>query len=387
MIPGVFLSDSGIQGDVNRDFAAGILRCEIGGTAPLLALSSGMQSRDLVGSWSTMWFDEEHSSGRLKVATTQAAATTTSLVLNDASSVIPASIFLVEATGERIFVSDVSSNTLTIVRGFQDTGDKAAIISADDYIQMIGTAFPESSEPPTAVFEQGTPQWNVTQIFRTAWDVSNTAAVVQYQTGNKLVDSQRQSVARHAEEIERTLWYGKRAVMKQVNARLGLMGGVEFFNTSNVSTITTGTASTYSTINSFLESVFQYQISGAPQERLAFAGNTAIGIINEIAKSNTTMNITPGATTYGMKVFNWISPFGSISIMTHPMFNQNPVWSKNLWLLHPSSMVMCYLRRTRPYKVAETGRDAQAGGLTTELTAEFRCPKTSGALLNINKAG
>jgi len=387
MIRGVFLSDSGIQGETSPDFASAVLRTTTGGTAPLLALSSGMQARDLAGTWSTMWFDEEHSTGRLAAAATQANGAATALSLTDGSSVVPGQFYLVEKTGERIFVTDVSGNTLTVVRGFQDTGASAAAIATGDYIQRIGTAFSEASEAPTAVYEQGIPYWNVTQIFRTAWDVSNTTSVITYKTGDKVANSRAQAAFTHAEDIERTLWFGRRWVASQGGKRIATMGGVDYYNTQNITNIATGTASTYASIDAFLSSVFLHQIQGKPQERLAFCGNTAVGVLNAIAKSNTTMNIVPGATTFGMKVFQWISPYGQISLMTHPMFNANPTWSKDLRILHPGAMTVCYLRRTKEYTVGETGRDAKAGGFTTEMTTEFRCPKTAGALRNINLAG
>lgn len=386
MIKGIFNSDSGIQGETAPGFASAILRTQVGGTAPLLALSAGMKSQDLSGVWSVMWIGEQHNTGRLQVAANVASATTTSITLKDASSVLPNQFYLVEATGERIFVIDVSGNVLTVVRGFQDTTSKAAAIATDAYIQRIGTAFPEASNAPSSAYELGMPDYNVTQIVRTGWDVSNTAAVITYKTGARVANSIKQAGQFHAEDIERILWYGRRFMMKAGGKPFRTMGGVEFFNTQNITTVASNGTTGFSDINSFLETIFTRNIDGQPNERLAFCGNTVISVINEIVKDNSQMNITPGITDYGMRVLNWMCPFGSISLMTHPMFNQNAVWSRNLWLLHPASMVLRYLRRTMPYAITGDGVDAQRGGFTTELTAEFHAPDCNGAMLNVHEA-
>jgi hypothetical protein len=94
------------------------------------------------------------------------------------------------------------------------------------------------------------------------------------------------------------------------------------------------------------------------------------------------MNIQPGVTEFGMKVMKWMTPFGDISLMTHPMFVQNPIWTKQLLVLHPGAVRLRYLRRTEEdnndRSGAREGRDADYGVLTTELTIEYRAERTGG---------
>ena len=65
-VKGVFASDQGIQGDRKGDFAAALLQVNPTGTAPLLALSSGMESADAADTV-VIWFEENHISGRINL--------------------------------------------------------------------------------------------------------------------------------------------------------------------------------------------------------------------------------------------------------------------------------------------------------------------------------
>ena len=85
-VPGIFASHQGIVGNRVGDFASAILRVNPTGTAPLLALTSGMPkeaAKDVV----THWFEETHISGRATV-TTGGAANATSIVVDDGTLTI-----------------------------------------------------------------------------------------------------------------------------------------------------------------------------------------------------------------------------------------------------------------------------------------------------------
>lgn len=387
MIPGIFTSISGIRGEVPHDFSGVVLSQSIGGSAPLFALSSGMRSRDMGGTWSTTWIDENFSTGRLKVTATQSSATQTTLIVEDGGTVLPNLVYVVEKTGERLYVTGVSGNTISIQRGAQETTSLSAIISVNDYIQEIGSAFPEGSDSPSGNMQQGKAYTNYTQIIRTEWAITGTAEAISFYTGNKKQTYQKQTAVKHSTDIERAVMKGRRWVGTINRMRLSTMGGLEYYNTDNIVTVADGTATTYKTVNDWLKEVFKYSIDGQPQERLAFCGNNALAIINEVSKNATNMQIVPGANVFGFDFRTWVSPFGTINLLTHPMLNANESWSGDLWLQHPAAVELCYLRRTAPYTISGDGRDAQAGGLTTELSMEVRCSKTAGRMLNINLAG
>ena len=94
------------------------------------------------------------------------------------------------------------------------------------------------------------------------------------------------------------------------------------------------------------------------------------------------MNIMPSETKFGIKIKRWETPFGDINLMTHPMFNESPLWTKDLLVLHPAAVRTRYLRRTfednNDQSGSRAGADSDFGVLTSEMTIEYRAEATGG---------
>ena len=91
-VQGVFTSDANIEGTRTGDFASGILMIHPEGTAPLFALSSGMQSMDAKDT-AVHWFEENKLSGQFK-ATAAAAVDATTITFEDVSFLAPNTMLL-----------------------------------------------------------------------------------------------------------------------------------------------------------------------------------------------------------------------------------------------------------------------------------------------------
>jgi hypothetical protein len=386
-VKGVFASDAGIVGNRKTDFASALLVTQPTGSAPLLALTSGMESID-ISSTITTWFEENHLSGRINV--TNNATTGTTLTVDDASQVVAGTVFMIEATGEYVFVTAVSGSNLTVERGFAGTTNTTINGSVTPVpIQRISTAYEEGSSKPTAIANLGFPRFNYTQIFRNAWDVTGTARRVEWHTGDVVAKNRQDCATFHAEDIERALLWGRKAIGHKNNQPFRMFDGILAQIVTNVETQSTNV--TRQDLRSFLEAVFSRNIKGKPNERIAFCGNTVVGVIEDIAFSEGVYNLKSGETEFGMKIMKWVTPFGDISLMTHPLMNQSPVWTKDLYVLHPGAMRMKYLRRTKE-DANETdgtraGVDADYGVLTTECTVEYRAELTGGKYIGIDTAG
>lgn len=385
-VKGVFASDQGIQGDRKGDFASALLQVDPTGTAPLFALSSGMESADAADTVVT-WFEENHISGRINV--TNNATTGTTLTVDDVSHVVAGQVFLIEATGEYVFVASVSGNDLTVIRGFAGTTNTTINGSSTPVpIQRIGTAHEEGSSRPVAVANLGFPRFNYMQIFRNVWDVTGTARSVEFYTGNLVAKNRRDASLFHAEDIEKSLWFGRKEIGVKNNKPFRTMDGILVQITTNVTSQSSNTKQ--SDIDAFLQSIFTYNIKGKPNERIAFCGNTVVTTIQKIAALNGVNNLSPGQTEFGFKITKWMTPFGDISLMTHPLFNESPLWTKDLHVLHPGAFRMRWLRRTKhdPYDRdgSRAGVDADFGIFTSELTCEYRAERTGGKYTGIDTA-
>lgn len=380
-VKGVFTSDANIAGSRKGDFASVILQLFPTGTAPFFALSSGMESAD-ASDPIVSWFEESHITGRQVVQTT-IVSTIPNLVLDDASSYTPGCILIVEETGEYLYINSINSATCNVVRGF--AGTTAQTITATNHVQRIGNAFEEASNRPIGVANLGYPRFNFMQIFRNSWDVSRTAKRTQYHTGDIVSKNKSDCMLLHSEDIERAMWWGKRTMGVQNGKTFRTMDGVLNQLATNVTTASSTTS--MDQLNTFLRPIFEKNIKGKPNERIAFCGNTALTVVNKIALLNSTMYIEPGETEFGMKVNKWITPYGDITLMTHPLMVESPYYTADLYVLHPGAVKMRYLDRTTTDNYDSPGTrggvDGDYGVLTTECSIEYMLEKTGGKLLQL----
>lgn len=381
-IRGVFASDSGIIGDPIGDFAAALLQEMPTGTAPLFALSSGMPSRpatDVV----INWFEENHIAGSTTANGAVASTTTTTITLTDASSYPPGVILTDQNTGEFFYVVSIAANVITTIRGF--AGSTAVNIGNGDVFQRIGTAQEEGSAAPVAITNLGYPLFNYTQIFRNTWNTTGTTKAVEYYTGSKQAKTKRDAALFHGEDIERAIIFGRRSLGVKNNQPFRTMNGIDTMITTNVTGA--GGTTTWTQLDAFLQGIFSRNIKGKPNERIAFGGNTALSVLNQIARLNSTTYIEPGQTEFGIKVNKWMTPYGDITLMTHPLFVENAVWTKDLRIYHPGAIETRWLRKTHEDDYDEDGTragvDADFGVFTSELAIEYHVQHTGGRLTGL----
>lgn len=386
-VKGVFASHQNVVSSRKGDFASGLLQTQPTGNAPLLALSAGMASRDAMDTIAT-WFEENHLSGRITV--TNNAGTGQTLTVNDVSQAITGMVYYAESTGEYFFIESISGSNLTVTRGFGGSSISALDGSGTpEPIQRVGTAFEEGSSKPTAYANLGYPRFNYMQIFRNAWDVTGTAAAVEYHTGNIVAKNRADAALFHAEDIERSSIWGVKAVGTLNGKPFRTMDGIKAQIITNVRAQSTN-VKWNTDIRPFLQDVFSTNIKGQPNERLAFCGNTVLGVVEDMARLDSQINLAPGQTDFGMEIVRLRSPYGSIVLVTHPLMNESPLWTKDLLVIHPAAVEYRYLRRTMndDYDKDGTraGADADFGVITTEGCIVYKAEKTGGYFSGIDTA-
>jgi Family of unknown function (DUF5309) len=385
-VPGIFASHQGIVGTRTGDFASSILRINPMGTAPMLALSSGMPDESAQDT-TVSWFEENHISGRTNCVS---GGTTTTVVVGDGSSYTPGTILLVEETAEIIYVTASVSNTLTVARGL--SGTTIVAITGSHNVQNIGNAFEEGAGRPSAVSNQGYPRANLTQIFRNGWAITGTAKAVQWFTGSQVAKNKGDCAIFHAEDQERAMMFGKKHLGTVNNKQFRLMDGLLTQMAQYGGTIqAAGGSTTQAQLRDFLRRVFTYNVRGAVQERIAFTGNLGLQILNEAARMDAVYNIEEGTTKFGLKFTKFGCPFGDINVMTHPLMTENPNWTKDLHVFHPGGIKKKTLRPTFPENydsngVRILGQDADEGALTTETSICCMAASTMGSLTGITSA-
>jgi len=385
-VKGVFASDQNIQASRKGDFAAGLLQVVPTGSARLLSLSAGMEEKDAIDTITT-WFEENHLSGRNTI--TNNAGTGTTMVFSDATQVEVGQVYMAEASGEYVFIDAITGSSATVTRGFGDTSPGALDGSVTPVpLQLITQATEEASARPVAIANIGFPRFNYIQTLRHAWDVSGVAQAVEYHTGPVVAKNKRDAALFHAEAIERAIIWGKKAIGTLNSRVFRTMDGIRYQLSSNIASQASDTD--WDDLDTFLQAIFEKNIKGKPNERIVFCGNTVVRVLNKIARLDGITNLVPGETSFGLKVTKWETPFGDISLMTHPLMNESPLWTKDMLVIHPGAVRMRWLRRTFEDSYdrdgTRAGVDADFGVMTSDCCIEYMAEATGGYYSGIDTA-
>lgn len=176
----------------------------------------------------------------------------TSWTVTDGTKFRTGHVLLVDS--EEVWVSSVSSNTLTVTRAF--AGTTGATHSNSGAIDIIGSAMLEGADAPTARSTSTSRPYNYTQIFQETIQVTGTQAATrkwgiddeyEYQKGKKfrLV----------CIELEKAIFNGKRSSTAGSSTAARAMGGFPTFITGNVTDLSSA-ALTEKDINDLLALIF-----------------------------------------------------------------------------------------------------------------------------------
>lgn len=390
-IQGIFASNDGMVGDREGDFAHGILQVNPTGTALLLALSSGMQKAG-AGDVIFNWFEDVHIGGRAQIVS---GGTSTTIVVSDAGYYVPGTVLMVEETGERIYVTGTSGNSLTVVRGLGSTTITSVTNTMN--VQQIGNAHEEASGMPTAKSQQGHARLNFVQIFRNSWAITGTAKAINFKTGNRAAINKRQCGTYHAEDMERAFLWGVKHLgiinNNQIRLTDGVLTQIEQYGGKVLSAATGGVAGQLSMgdFQEWMRSIFSLNVKGQPNERIALCGDLVLAAINKMTILDSTYQISQGESKVGIEVTTVVTPFGKLKLMTHPLMNENPLWQHECYVMHPGAIRRRILRDTFAENYDTNGNriqgvDADQGLLTTEAGIEVGAAQTMGILRNVQKA-
>lgn len=393
-VRGIFSSHSSLVGDRRvNDFAGRILMNGFGGTAPMLALSSGMP-KEPIKNTEFSWVEDDHISGNT-TATTGYASNATTIVVADSNIWVPNSVILHEDSGEQMYVTGVTGNSITVVRGFAGTVPSA--ILEDDRLQLIATAFAEATVGAEAVTQVGESRTNYVQIFKQAWAVSNTAKAIEFQTGSKAAKNRADATMYMTESLERAFMFGRPSVShvngKQLRTSGGIQHAIETFGGHVVSANANSVAGRINldVITSFMRTIFDRNIKGFPNERICFTGSAVLEIIQKLVLDVGEYTIKAEESMFGMEVVTLKTFSGTLKLMTHPMWVENDHWNRELWALHPAGIKRKILRDMEviPFTGANQvdALDAETGHMRTELGFEVKGVKTMGMITNIQSAG
>lgn len=380
-----------------KNFRETILWRNPNGQAPLTALMARMKSQSTDDA-EFSWWEEELNALRLTMGNgTAYSSSDTSLVVTsnvsaDARDCVAGDIFLVEKTltsaydNEIIIVSSVTDSSHVVFKRGQ-LGTSAATIGVAATMTKIGNVFEEGSGSPSAASRNPTKLYNYTQIFKTTYNLTNTAKTTKLRTGDPVAVDKKRKMFDHAVTLEMAAIFGKRFEGTGANGKpLRTTGGLLYMMSQYAPEMITvfATTPTESTFTDAVYKVFNYD-SGAGSERIVLAGNGALNSLNRLAatQSRTRVNFDGTIKLYGMELQKWILPQGTLYVKSHPLFNNHTRFTNELLVIDPTCLVARPKRATLAQEnIQANDADEVKGQWLTEEGFEIRHLKTMAWLSN-----
>lgn len=293
-------------------------------------------------------------------------------------------VLINERTQEVLWVSSVTdddSGEITVAtRG--SVGTAATAMLNNDYVLIVGNRNEEGAAVPTSISFNASTTVNYTQIFRTPLILTGTAKETYMRTGDIEKELKREAVERHAIEMEWAWIFGASHEATGSNGHgERTTGGLLEYVTSNVYDAA-GTL-TKAGWEGFLEDVFS--VPGGESEKLLVCGNKALTALNAMAQAYGHISLTPTSDTFGLKLMQYETPYGTLQMKGHPLLSQNPGFADWGIVIDPRNL------RYRPLKNRDTkflkdrgsnGADASTHEFLTEAGLEVRHENTHGILKN-----
>jgi len=366
-----------------RSFAATMLRLYPDGSFPIFGLTSQTGSSRAVSSThgyftKTLAFSS---------VTTTAAYISTDLTIavGSTTGIQPGMVLFNPTTRENILVATVASGTsLTVTRGFGRVA--AGAIASGATLVVVGTAFAEGSNRPTARGLTTVYVPNYTQIFRNAWAITDTARASATEMGfGNIAESRQDCAILHSVDIEAAIIFGQPKMdttgTQPLHATQGIIDAMEQYAPANTNAAAATTNMTQ--LITMLEGAWTYSHNlGDSKRRLCVCGSTAMKVFNEIARLNGTIQLLPDQSGFGFNFQRFKFYKGELILIEHPILNG--ISGMNDWAIgiDMPALKLAYMegRDTKAEEFGGTGRnnangvDANGGSLTTEFAVELLNP-------------
>lgn len=292
---------------------------EPNGNAPLNALLA-MTSSEATDDPEFKNFRDELPARTLTVngAVSASATTITVDAGNDVLFAVGGTIVVNSATNEVMrCTSDATPTSLTVERGI---GGGAAAIADGAELFIAGSAFSEGASTPTGVSFDASVASNYTQIFRTAFTITNTLRATNLRTGDKEDEMTTKALKMHMQDIERAMFFGKKYEANGSSSQPTRYTGGLINSITNVND--RSTSSNVMTEDQFDRSLIEDVFAFGGNQKIMFCGAKVAGHLQKFGKDRWAPTVVEGA--YGVGLTRYSTFAGDLMVHLHPQFRQVP---------------------------------------------------------------
>ncbi len=390
-IPGLFTSNFNAQETNKNTIAYRSFAQGVSGSAPLLAMLSGVKV-DRVKVSQVKWYEDEYLLGL--AAVTNNAGTGTQLFFDDASEMLPNSLIENPVTGEFMFVleTNFTTNEVTVHRGVS----KTTIVAIDGSVnpltlQRVTCAYEEASERPTALKKVGKQLYQNMQTVRSAWETSrDQLSDERNETGDLVATSKREAAGNHERDLERQYLFSRSDMLRKDGNKLALSDGLDASIKTNRFIGAAG-GTTWDDFGLFAEAISERPIKDAPQEYIAFCGRGPKRWASRMAKLEGEYTLNKYETGFGWSITELRPAIGpTIKLIEHQMFVSSPRYANSLLVFNPAALTLHinrdgeldeYIKRG-----TNNGKDSVHGNITSKTCITLACESAHGTFSNLNLA-
>lgn len=377
-----------------KNWLQGILMRFPNGHAPITALTSAMKKKVTDDPEFNHW-EREISNVRLKLAADLGTADPATITVvadpfgaGGGEQVKNGDLLYVEETGELMLAGADGTGT-SIASVARTWGSIAATdvdfngVAVNPHIIIVGSIYEEGADTPNSVRYRAAKQTNYTQIFRDSLKATRTAMQTRLRTVEEVKDAKQQALLYHSIRMEYSFIFGEK--IEQASGpggepRRSTGGIIEAIPAANIVDKSTNPASPTAVSWDEMEDIFLDAFRFGSQEKIGFIGNRALLAIQRMIRKSDAISveITPSTKEFGMDVRRLFTPYGTIVLKTHPLFNQiqsnidglgvQEYFGMDTWLLIVDMADLTY----RPLRNSDTQYlpDRQANGIDG-LTSEY----------------
>jgi hypothetical protein len=265
-----------------------------------------------------------------------------------------------------------------------------------DTILVIGSINAEGAAIPDALSYDPVKYYNYTQIFRTPLEITRTARKTRLRTGDQYKEMKREALELHSIEMEKAFFHGVRSEGTGSNGKPErTTQGIVNFISSNASdnmfdfdadsATLTWLAGGEAWLDDNLEQLFRHGGS----EKVAFCGSGALLGINKLAKATGQVQLKSTDAAYGLKVVEWLTPFGTLMLKTHPLFSYEASNRNRMVVVDPEKIQVNYIDDTffkkddGERKAGQIAMDGSKEEFLTEGGLEMHHPLCHGVFDNV----
>lgn len=286
---------------------------------PVTVITSHLRKKREVTQFQFDWLSKDEYPRNVTTSTSYASGDT-SIVLTagQGDRIAKYYVLRVKRTGEQMYVTNVSTDTLTVTRGI---GGIQEALNAGEALEFARAVYEDGSGIGTLKSVKEDREFNYTEIIRTPFGFTGRQKNTSMYGGKDPNTERKAQGIEHAKSIEKALIFGRRHSLTGVGGKLvTFTGGIEYFLRSNVWDLN-GNVPTERAFIEWLEVAMLYGDGGnlkGTQTKYLFCSARWLTVIEQWARDR--IEYRPLDKRVGLKVGFFDTTHGTVVLVKQPLF-------------------------------------------------------------------